>query len=111
MYVKKDYLVKLLDQNLYETADEKLQAWRNLRWIITMEGRLTKRRRWTSTNRLEYVIHIPLSVGRRLKFSPETGVNFGENKTKNNIWDVLTGKPAWLIGFPLFCVQIDNDSR
>ena len=45
------------------------------------------------------------------EFSPKTGVNFGENKTKNNIWDVLTGKPAWLIGFPLFCVQIDNDSR
>jgi len=67
LYVKKDYLVKLLDQNLYETADEKLQAWRDLRWIITMDGRLTKRRRWTSTKRLEYVIHIPLSVGRRLK--------------------------------------------
>ena len=38
--MKKDYLVKLLDQNLYETAEEKLQAWRDLRWIITMDGRL-----------------------------------------------------------------------
>ena len=67
LYVKKDYLVKLLDQNLYETADEKLQACSDLRWIITIDCRLTKRRRWTITKRLEYVIHIPLSVGRRLK--------------------------------------------
>ena len=42
------------------------------------------------------------------EFSPKTGVNFGENKVKINIWDVLTRKPAWLTGFLLFCVQIDN---
>ena len=40
--------------------------------------------------------------------SPKTGVNFGENKNKINILDVLTRKTAWLTGFLLFCVQIDN---
>lgn len=42
------------------------------------------------------------------EFSPKTGVNFGENKNKINILDVLTRKTAWLTGFLLFCVQIDN---
>ncbi len=43
IYVNKTNLIKMLEKNNYETAQNKLKVWRDLHWIETDPNRLTSR--------------------------------------------------------------------
>ena len=43
LYVDKKIVIKLLNRNGYLKAEEKLNVWRDLRWIETETGHLTCR--------------------------------------------------------------------
>lgn len=63
--VKKEILLNLLNQNMYEIASNKLKNWKKLNWIDTDEDRVTKR--VTINKKTVAAIKIYLSVYEALK--------------------------------------------
>jgi len=42
IYIDKEKLVEMLNKNAFETANNKLHMWRDLRWIDTDKGHFTR---------------------------------------------------------------------
>ena len=63
--VKKEVLINLLNQNMYEIASNKLKYWKKLNWIDTDEDRITKR--VTIDKKIVAAIKIYLSVVEAIK--------------------------------------------
>lgn len=73
--VEKAFTEKLLMQNNYDTAINKLHIWKKLKWLRTEKNRLTKRIYISELKKYKYCLVIDCIVQEELKSLCKSGIN------------------------------------